>query len=51
MSVFETSKRKEDTFFDKLSGLLDAGPEQAVPPGRKKRRVEDIVSEVCEYSG
>ena len=47
----DPNKRKEDSFFEKLTGLLDAGPEQSTLPATKKRRVEDIVSEVCEESG
>ena len=35
-------------FLDKLSVLLDAGPEPSLDPLPRKRRLEDIVNDVCE---
>ena len=47
----DPNRKKEDNFFGKLTGLLDAGPERSILPGRKKRRVGDIVGEVCDEQG
>lgn len=51
MAAPDPNRKKEDNFFGKLSGLLDAGPEPSILPERKKRRVEDIVGEVCSEQG
>jgi hypothetical protein len=41
-------RRQEESFFTRLSGLLNAGPEAQRFPEKKKRRVEDIVTELCQ---
>ena len=41
-------KRKEDIFLNRLSGLLDARPLDPICSGRKKRRMQDIISDVCD---
>lgn len=51
MSVFETNKRNEESFLATLTTLLDAGPEKHSLLQRKRRRLEDIVCDLCDDAG